>query len=509
MGNTIKYLPGPSVAEEYTSLEALFEAICEYGVQKLTVASLGFGETGTGPWYCHGSSPVFTANSGQPYIQITFDDTPGTSTVQVRLRFASGLAGLLDPGSWFPSLFHGLSLQNRASWDAFHQRNAGSRWASIVQSLGTVFYNAGLCRSPIGNYPAQVYQYTYGLNVGKAYGLTSSGYYNPNSSEQLPPPDGPGLKRRVWIVLEACTDFNDGTVTTVSSSINYEANYSQVPQIVAENPGQQQSWTELGDGVDALDPRLQDVKDSIDNALPIFMGDHPEVSDFMTKTPKAWRAEDPDCVTHASDQATDPHTPYVANPSVALFSTPGAAAGLLSNAPAILELSKPVAWRAISSLGNAVSTAYVLSTGVIGKLADAAVALKDTSLQLTGGALALIADGGLALREIVQAGIDNYFDKVVELVDWATSSDGTPQRIRDAQEQQADSLAEATDYLRRIAEAMEAIKVETVRDPTNLAEYPGLIGAIEVNTQTKTEMEIQYHGLRVNAATGATGMEQE
>lgn len=498
MADYVKWLPGPSQAEEYTGIEALGSAIKNQALAQFVKTAFGIGEVGTPPWTLGFSTFTTSGGPGLPYIQCSWGDVPKSNSVSFRFRFSSALIGMLDPASWFPGIYDGMAVNPQADWQRVHDANSAVI-AGLCSSLASVAYSSGLARSaPVAH--LNLYRtYTWGPRIGKVYGVHTCASYPPNIAEQgmLPPIRNTEWNKTVW-----ASDADDGTIALASEVVDMTAAISGYPQPVVTSGDGQASWDGLGDEV-------KNVKDSIDNALPTFVADLPELRDYMIKAPKAWAVNDPESVTHPDAQAGDPYTPVSVSPPARVFATGSALPVVLATPTLIATLSKPVAIKIAGAAATGIAMGTATAAGMWGKLADGAAATKDAALALTGGALDLIADGGLALRELVNGSIESYFDKMVEVADWITSSDGTPVRIRDAQESQASSLEDAVDYLRRIAESLEEIQKEIVRDPASLDEYPGIIGAIEVAERTHTEMEICYHGLRVNAQTGATGMEDD
>lgn len=502
MGNTIKYLPGPTIAEEYTSLQSLGEAIRDRVFAKIAVASLGWGETGTPPWVAGSSSWTYTANSGQPYLQHTWDDVPGTGTVQARFRFSSALVGMLDPTSWLTDIYLPMGLQTRAEWDSLYQRNTGTRYANLINSLSTIMSSSGLCRSPVLSSSVAVFLHTFGANVGKAYGLSLYGIYNPNSSEQLPPPAGPGIKRGQWSLNLTCIDADDGTISWFTNQLNIGGPYSSIPQVVTQPGGSDASWQDLADATDLIPPSIGDVKDSIDNNWKQLQADIPGVDEFWTKLPKSIQYDDPEAVTHPDDQATDPWTPVVASPPAQAAVNPGFLPAVLAVPYALATISKPALVKVGSVMATGVASAEAYRSGFFSKVANAA-----------------------------QNFVDVLSDKAVDLVDWITGPSGVPTltgqavqngvswltgpnnpatRTAEATERQADSCESAHELVERIAVALERIADELCRDPEDPAHKPGITNAVELASQTKSEITLRAHGIVCEAATGmVTGGEEE
>lgn len=472
-----KYLPGPTANEEYSSLAALKASIETNSMQRPVVnGALGWGESGTPPWYQCETGWTYTANGGLPYLQVTFTDSTSSNILVLRYRYALALVGLLDPLTWFPGIFSPLSLVAQSLWQLANTRISTLIHANLVGTLYNAVENAALCGSTsLGSLTSGNMTYSYGSKSGQVFGCWIAGSYAPTVPEQ-----GSGIKRSYWLEYLIAPDADDGTIGLIQGSGTMGENYSQVPYLTLTTAGQDGAWGDLGTQVGYIGPEIAGVKGSIDNALVSFVADNPNLPLSWVKVPKALALQDPEAVTHASDQTGDSYTPVIGTPPAALFSVPGAVSACVASPTTMLALSKPAAIKVVSLAATGVAAATAISVGLMGKLATAADAVSTW----------------------VSGGVETYFDKMVELVDWMQSASAPPTRTADATERQADASEGASEILERIAVALERIADEVCRDPADPIVKQGIVNAVELASQARSELEVRVAGVHVSAMTG-------
>ena len=242
----------------------------------------------------------------------------------------------------------------------------------------------------------------------------------------------------------------------------------------------QASWQDLADGMGLVPPSVDGVKDAIDNALPVFVADYPDLPAMWTKVPKSIAVGDPEAVTHPDAQAGDSYTPVVASPPAAVFASGAALPAILATPTLIATLSKPVAIKVAAAAASGIAAGTMVQTGVLTKVADAA-----------------------------QAMLDTVFDKVVDLVDWFQAPGSPPARAATAQESLADCCETLCENIDKIRIALERIADEVCRDPDDPLTKPGLVNAVELASEARSEVELLAHGFRVTAQTGVIGGDPE
>lgn len=450
-----RWFPGPNEADEFATMPGLKAAFTDDVFAKVIRPGAFWPGAPAGnytPW-----DIVYFSNGGLPYLAVGWKDFATGHHLKLWIRFSSALVGMLDPFTWFPAIYAPLGTLTQAEWDEVGL-HMSSNW---MTEFPVKLYQAGLTRSPIAA-TRSILAYTYGARSGEYYGVDWRGTYNPNPAEQ-----GDGITDSHFSAFILGTDADDGTIGLAQTTAGVGENYSQTPQLVAEQPDQASSWDGLGDATDG-------VKDEISNTLPKF----DNIKDALDK---AGITNQPETVTHATDVggagdlAAD--TPV---PGYSIFGAPGAASAMASaGPPAIYALSKvPAIITAFCSMAAAVG-AGIMSIGLLGAMKS-------------------------GFNTLVSAlpGIGTIATAVEQITTSLDSLDVTVTNLNDNTATQAEQTTAQTIALDRIAVALEAIQGELVGTAEDQLNDPGIITVTELASQARSELEVRTHGQHFIASTG-------
>lgn len=342
-----KYLPGPTVAQEYATLEDLRDSIAtNVFAQFVKRSAWGVGETSGQPYYA--ASCGYSANGGQPYLDIAWIATTGPY-FHTYFRFSSALIGMLDPSTWFPGIYFPMATLPQSDWAA------ASAHTNLVQNIAYTVGSSGMCRSPHNASPVST-TYSWGARAGQRWGMRVIGQYLPNEAEQSGPTP---IRKSDWDLLIGASDADDGTINALSNVLALGTSVTNTPQLVAYPGVQEASWGDLGTSVDGLAPVLTDFSDAVETALD-------QAARKVNHFP-------PDPVTNAADQGNPADLSGIPGSSGSNVFAAGSALPVLFAAPELVTSLSSVASIAVAGLAGVAATMMtVYKFGLVQRLKDLA-----------------------------------------------------------------------------------------------------------------------------------------
>lgn len=310
---------------------------------------------------------------------------------------------------------------------------------NVITSFLAALNNSGLMRSGLAG-GATTIEYSYGERAGEVGGVECVTSYIPNVAEQ-----DDGITRSKSNQIFLGTDADDGTLGVLYQPTQQGANYSQTPQVVTTNQDSGAEWSDLGDAVDQLKP-------SIDNNTQ-------KVQDLKDATDKLSATDRADTITHPDD---------VGEPGDLSGNVSIGGLSVFGSAGAVTELiTVPAGWALLSSVPAMAS--------------------------------ALLATAGTLIATVLSTG---WLQNLIQGVNAISTLTAPITALNVNVTKVATSVDTLEPLLERIAESLEAIQGEVVKDPEDPIETPGIINVIELASQARAEIEVQTHGTRFIASTG-------
>jgi len=392
------------------------------------------------------SSPPYLLDAGShaagsmPYFSYRFEDVETSDYVDKRLRYSSALVGMLDPFSWFPDIYAVSGL----SWQDWNlNRTSGKGGYDLPSVIASPVNASGLCRSSITTSHFDRVVYSWGPRAGGTAGVELTQRYTPNAAEQED-----GITASRWSAYILGDDADDGTLGVTGAPSGFGENYSQVPHVIVEGSDAASEWSDVkGD--------FGGIKDGIQNGIT------PSIQDLRDRVSKLGPLAQRDTVTHPDDVGEPGDSAYVpgAEPLTPTFTSAAALPAIVTAPTTLLALSSipAIVTAAMGMLGTAAAT--VLNLGWL----------------------------------------QSSLDALGKLVDISTSADNVATEVQSA----ATEAGRSADALERIADSLEAIQAEVVRDLDATPPRAGLVNAVELASQTSTEITMKAKGFEMEASTGS------
>jgi hypothetical protein len=294
--------------------------------------------------------------------------------------------------------------------------------------------------------------YTYGPNLGQTWGWEVYGYYNASAAEHDRDPPVRDYRWRDYVVA---SDWDDGTLNGSWGGIALGESTELVPHVVVEPGGQAEGWEDLATGLDLIPPSIDEGLDDVSLGL-----------DTISRAATIIR---PDATTHPDDVGNPDDLAAPPSPTgTATFAAAGGLPALWAAPTLMLSLSKPISilMSGIAMLGG--MAAAIWSSGIIPAMS---------------AVMTTVASGSW-------------------LTSWDRSADAAASignRLGNSAETEDGSIAA---ILERIAVAIEAIQGEVVRDTEDPLAKPGIVNAVELASQARSEITLRSHGQMVTCSTG-------